>query len=70
MKTTKCDLILDYMNRNNGKITNIEAIKAASTTCPHQFLKTLVDKGLVKSEKAENKSYHIYSLVDNQLKLL
>lgn len=69
-KKTKCDLILDYMNRNNGRITTIEVIREAKTSCPHKFLQYLVQKGLVISEKAENASYHIYSLVDKQLKLL
>lgn len=70
MKKTKCNLILDYMNNHDGKITNIEVIRVASTTSPHKFLQYLVHKGLVKSEKAPNKAYHIYSLTNNQLKFL
>lgn len=69
-KKTKCDLILDYMNRNNGRITTIEAIREASTTSPHKFLQYLVQRGIVRSDKTENASYHIYTLVDKQLKLL
>jgi len=70
MKKTKCDLILDYMNTHNGRITNIEAIREASTCCPHKFMQKLVQSGLVRSEKAKNASYHIYTLVNNQLQLL
>jgi len=58
------------MNRNNGRITTIEAIREANTTCPHKFLQYLVQRGLVRSDKAKNASYHIYSLTNNQLELL
>lgn len=62
MKKTKCELILEYMHQNNGRITTMEAIKKASTTCPHKFLQLLVRRGLVKSDKAANANYHIYTL--------
>lgn len=71
-KKTKCEIILDYMKSHNGKATiwEIQSPKVARTTSGHKFMQCLVQRGLVKSEKAENASYHIYSLVDKQLKLL
>lgn len=70
MKRTKYDIILEYMGNHEGRITNIEAIQVARTTSPHKYLQQLVHRGLVKSEKAPNASYHIYSLIDKQMRLL
>ena len=66
---TKYEKVLNYLSEK-GKITNIEVIQVASTTSPQKVMQKLVSDGLVKSEKAPNKSYHIYSLIDNQLRLI
>jgi len=69
MKRTKADVILEFM-QVTGKITNIEVIRIASTTSPQKVMQHLVQRGLVRSDKAPDASYHIYSLIDKQMRLL
>ena len=72
MKRTKYDIILEYMDNHNGRATiwEIQSPEVAKTTCGHKYMQVLKDRGLVRSDKAPNASYHIYSLIDKQMRLL
>jgi predicted transcriptional regulator len=66
---TKYDLVKEHLNRH-GKITNIEVMQIARTTSPQKVMQKLVHDGLVRSDKADNGNYHIYTLVNNQMSFI
>ena len=65
------DVILEYMENHNGRATiwEIQSPEVARTTCGHKYMQILKDRGLIRSDKAPDGSYHIYTLIDKQLSL-